>query len=879
MTNFTLTTNSCRIIPEYKIRNNIFAWKNTIRNANQQELLTLNTPVDYDSIDLFISYISSIPNWLFVLIEDKEKFNSYKNSCLTNKSIEDFETAYEWFELNCTLSDNPDLLLLFNSLNELLVFGLPSSNMFIFNRTESINKIVSLSSYYFVSVDQRFLTARQNSDIFKYEIDGLEVYSAIPKQIVESFSFVLNIDKLVNYTDQQFADIIFTLDKKKYLHVSNKADLVFSNFLEEECNNLLSSSEKFEIYYIKSPTRSSASLKKEVLRKTQAKKLCSIFPVITKMQILDPETLEFKEINYLRIKINNSKDIFDKYTSAKDYLQKIVEFFLNKDPLAWSDPETYQKNLLEKFKNFSCYNSSLITLMLQAQLEPDKIKLPEVKNSVNIDKTKLTYYQAASNIYTSENFSNLENAYNELIKKKENWQTEEQDLKNAITHAKSNLSRWDVDLEYHKRSIERLNDYKKKDEEILLQSENKIVTLLNNIESIKEPLETLKIQYEETKKNNIDLILDSAKTIEVPWIDKIQNSNIQLTNCMYTLPIFYNESFISKFAERIKFKIPVYETDSITPLYDLDSYANNISIQDFPKIAFYAKEKLSIPFDELFTIIDEDKEINIDSKMLIPILTEINFSTLRPSIIKVDGNSNKQIVAGPFDVTVKSGHSRNGGFYPSLTLNLKDQNSVFGYKQTTQSNLLDIKIHPHTGSRSLQINKNMFSNLVRERSNGCLGDAQPALYKAFETSNILNVLFAAKAWIESANSNDTWGRDWKIFPKVEDISFDSNPVVTQEITETEVDDMLHSLLEQATNIENVVTNTEETTQTLRATPELPTTVTVGNQEFTVGPLNYNQTVTPTLNNLNVTEPINETADVQTTRPIVNYRTYAELINR
>lgn len=218
--------------------------------------------------------------------------------------------------------------------------------------------------------------------------------------------------------------------------------------------------------------------------------------------------------------------------------------------------------------------------------------------------------------------------------------------------------------------------------------------------------------------------------------------------------------------------------------FSVDQFLNNYATQGITilEITFFDSDNL----DKKFTL-NSSSSKEILSKFLISkksnklSIRSLRFCTSTPTKIKVVGSSNQFVYGGPYVVQV----SQN-----KIQISLKDKTSLFGYNPTSS-----YFVHPHSGS------SNSFQSLYYPNfSNACLGEASPLLFKAFQDNNIKTILISAMTWVSSANSADTWGKNYIYFPKVLDLlEVKDDHSLSKEnnnISENEVVDFLSAFSEE-----------------------------------------------------------------------------------
>lgn len=180
--------------------------------------------------------------------------------------------------------------------------------------------------------------------------------------------------------------------------------------------------------------------------------------------------------------------------------------------------------------------------------------------------------------------------------------------------------------------------------------------------------------------------------------------------------------------------------------------------------------------------VQEETAANISSLLKMSLnrddykIKEVAFIIDKPSRIVVDGNPKKVVYGGPYKVKVTN---------KSISIALAYPNSLFGYNSSGTC-----FIHPHAARTDFE------SGVLKQRySNACLGEASPLLYNSFDKNDLRMIILSAMTWINSANSSDTWGAFWHVFPKTINEDFIDVQECEENISDNEVDEFL-SLFEE-----------------------------------------------------------------------------------
>ena len=708
----------------------------------------------------------------------------------------------------------------------------------LFQRDEGLDEFVRENYKYIIipNTENGILqhTAYTEDYFRKYPVaDVGEVYSRIPSEIANSFSYCLQINTSSTYHNYS-THLLSDVAGSKALLAGPAADIVFEDYHKETYIEAMDSSEKIESYYLKTPFRNSISLQKSLVRKKTLKKGYSIIPVIDNVDFLDPVTLECTPKKFLRIRINGSNHSFIKYKSAYAFLKTLPNKFFSFEGLAWIDPDLYKQKLSSMLGNISKHNPAFVEKIIASGISVNEIVLPQLtlpSEAVTVDEFR--YHEATSaavEIPKLKNLVNIEQAYTSLLEKKTTWSAELDEITRESANHERACARIQNNISYYEEEVARCKKMMSDQLSDQANRDVKKVTLENNIAGIADTVSSLKTQVEEAKAVKHDAFMSAVNSIEVKWLDNVKRSNVEFISCYYSLPILW------KFRNSQQHLV----VPASTPRLGYDSREGeawnlHINIKDCPQLAFYAQEKTPIPLELIFG--ENAKEVSesytFTEESLIPQLSMVYFNTIKPSIITVDGSPNRQVVGGPYTVQLSAGLTWNDydsintfRLSPSLLIKLKDESSVFGYTDVENYNTCRFWIHPHTNNISFTFpNVGFLKTAVDCVGQACLGDASPSLYRAFQESNVRSAIFSAKTWIESANSSDTWGRNYKNFPKLEDIVLDDIAVEvttisdSQEISEMEVNEMLQDLMDQAVGEEqpNQVAQPEVIVQTFTPT--------------------------------------------------------------
>ena len=286
-------------------------------------------------------------------------------------------------------------------------------------------------------------------------------------------------------------------------------------------------------------------------------------------------------------------------------------------------------------------------------------------------------------------------------------------------------------LKNAERTISNTNTKKLNAEKEIESLKTRIESFLSRIEQEKKYIQTIQAELEEAQE-----IVKTYPDVLVSIDDKRQRYKENYDKSLHE--ICSPESFSDngfKFIENLK-KTGIV-IDRIAYLKDGELVDSN----DDPTLLIKAKTNS----------IEGNSEIT---------LSEIYFRITKPVIIEVDkgdkGDNCKKVVGGPYCVRLTR---------QNLDIGLLTSNAIHGFQGNT------IFVHPHASQLHLSDGPECTTtSMVR----ACLGEAAPIVYSAFQNADPKQAIFAAMTWVTSANSSDTWGRNYKYFPKIQDIVFDED---------------------------------------------------------------------------------------------------------
>lgn len=736
-------------------------------------------------------------------------------------------------------------------------------------------------------------------------------FSHFSPEVIKAFSTIIDFSQIKTNLFPSYHHSNCNIEFRKTLHITFgtsplpiqnyqfAGSIVGDTFLSENCiNSFANKNDLVTVYTLESPFRGTPSVSKVTVKKRLLNSIIYIMPVITSINIFNFVTGQECSVPFVRLKINTNEKKIVKYKSSLNWITSFVRQLTTFNGIEFYNPEEYRKILERRFGNSTKYSknvSNILNAYANSILEYQDSSFVAVTSTIDPDAFK--YHEVASTAVDipnlSENIKNermLDRLTEQLTQFKDSLSSKQKELNSKNSSIESTRE----EIEYHKRRLENLI----KDKENLMLAiptiEKEILDFDKNIEALKEVIQPLSVKVKEFNLLKHESILQSVDNTDLKFLNNLSSSNMKLNHVYYTIPFLWHCSKKTSDYEKY-FKLPIKKLSS--DLIGCSGFRQEpmFSIESLPKMAYYAQNKISLEIEEVLTE-EGVRELQFDSIeairfMLTPILISVDFSTLKPSIIKIDG-SEKSVVGGPYNVILYSSISYNytqcsiASFVTYMYLSAKESSTVLGIDvDYNDSSSVKIKLHPHTSGLYLPKGESFFTSLKDKYDYCCLGEAMPGIYKSFESGNVRMALFSAKTWIESANSTDPWGRTYGMFPTLNDVTLngvathtenelaqETQPSSQEEITDTEmliilqgvIDNINTTLVANPVEEPSVVTNTSQS-QTLQYSEEALVEQ-ISEQVLTPTPtLPY---IVPTV------EPISPSPLPSTTR----YSTYSSVTN-
>jgi len=430
----------------------------------------------------------------------------------------------------------------------------------------------------------------------------------------------------------------------------------------------------------------------------------SIFPIISEYTVLNQEDLTWQTVKILTLATFQSVDASLKYKRSRAFYADLLYQFSAGDGKKYFKPEQYQREMKERYGSHTVYWDGITKIIedIQAEHEPVTMESRDDYNTLVAPKD-FQYYSVLANLDTSQEvagYQNISKAFDDINEKLNT------SLREKTTYAN--------DMQYWERELQRIKTQEEEYKSNILKTKISLEQSESIIEGYTSAIQSMSKEHREAKdiyKNYIDNFsceLDGAFESSQEWIQNLEKTGIIIEDILYL--------------------------DNNT--------GTTLSIKSNPKLPFLCKTQTNNEYQ----------------------LQEVSFFTKKPSIIKVDYNTDgencRKIVGGPYKVKVKRS---------SLSIVLADTRGCFGMNNGS------LWWHPHTPAQSMPESYQAWKNMInRSWVNACLGEASPGIYKAFELHDPKMAIFSAMTWINSANSSDQWGKNYKYFPKLADVQLDGD---------------------------------------------------------------------------------------------------------
>ena len=292
--------------------------------------------------------------------------------------------------------------------------------------------------------------------------------------------------------------------------------------------------------------------------------------------------------------------------------------------------------------------------------------------------------------------------------------------------------------------------------------------LNNNIERIREDINAYERYITRAKQQIQD---------EVTTLESVENELFALTAASESLKTEFDQAYSE------------YQEKASTITSDFDSARTWIQNLRKTGIIIESISYWTSSSKTDYETITQNPDLPINAMQTKDLLRSVTFRTTKPVIIYVDrgskGEDCKKVVGGPYRVKLTES---------SLRISLLSSSACFGHNGSS------IWIHPHTQSIYVDLTSSweQFTNsYVGVETSACLGEASPILYNAFQNNDVKTAIFGAMTWVTSANSTDTWGKNYKYFPKLSEVTIDSEFSQTDEVeTEVFTEEVVDGFIEQ-----------------------------------------------------------------------------------
>ena len=567
----------------------------------------------------------------------------------------------------------------------------------------------------------------------------------------------------------------------------------------------------------------------------------NIFLYSSKFTILNQDTFEWEEVDVINMMVTVSLEQAFKYKRANAFFPELFKNLFTKDGMMFTNPSEYYRLIKEKFGLNANYWNGIHEIFQESGVDVTSLSDVDYENYLTnnepvFDKD-IVYLQHYNTISNNDSVA----VFNQASKRKKS-------IEEAIVSSK-------LTVESSTRAVESTKERIAQYQAYIDDFEKDIATNLKNkkeaeskIEGLTPALDELSKAIDELSKENDQAIenLFNDDISEVPnFIENLTKSGIIIDEIEYIIPGLADliRDDFSKWDENQTRIWTEYDSQELA-VEDLAL----ISIKQDPKIALMAR--LGRSWYDNCPNLDNAIQNRTNSQSyrlfpkedFIPKIHKIQFHTLKPVVIRVDygrdGDNCKKVVGGPYKVEITyTGYyyNRNKNSYnaitPTLNISLASTDACFGKDSTGK-----MWVHPHTNYFTYSTDSwENFKSLFKTVGSACLGEAHPGLFSAYEKSDAKSAIFSAMTWITSANSSDTWGRNYCKFPKLSEVNIEGTPeeiqtepespdadFTSEETMDNIVEDLGLALEEACATELTTVAEEQPTTNFIQANIEIPT---------------------------------------------------------
>lgn len=454
-----------------------------------------------------------------------------------------------------------------------------------------------------------------------------------------------------------------------------------------------------------------------------------IFPYLRKLQVMDQQTLEVKNILVFCLGMFDDLEKIIKYKRSRAFLPQFVKDLGVAGGMKYFKPQEYAAHMQKTWGKHIVHWEGMSQIWddISPEAEPLDKELPALVNSSHFAFLEKAKDITKSSEYVS--YSRVRDAYQNVKAKIKNAEDTIVNLERNNTYIVDRIAELERELVRKKESLQ--------------DAEQTLHEAKDNILSYTPAFEALGKEHEDSKEK-YDSYLQSVSSLDASKDDKLLGNS---------------RSFFNNIAEMgISIKRVVYRDNE-------NDYS--VELSDQPDVAFHAKNGAT--YQDSYG--NDCKKYSFQS---------IEFSLDKPVIIRVDygskGENCKKIVGGPYNCVLTS---------TDLRVSLKSTTACFGLNKGVDG-YSTVWVHPHTAGFSIHANEwaTFSRSFVDHVGRACLGEASSAVYNAFSNQDPKQAIFAAMSWLTNANSSDQWGKNWKYFPLLENVNLDgSNEIVHEETAE------------------------------------------------------------------------------------------------
>lgn len=260
------------------------------------------------------------------------------------------------------------------------------------------------------------------------------------------------------------------------------------------------------------------------------------------------------------------------------------------------------------------------------------------------------------------------------------------------------------------------------------------------------------------------LLIDSQKALTTttenfvtysPKLVRLQNATTTLSANLEPLRLVYNNAIEKYWNEPVNLDI-------------VDTWKEEILIESIVVSSTRTGDVLTL--DAL------RKELSQPVTARAVYISKIVLVTTKPTIIYKDAHKYSlsqcsKFVGGPYRISIT-----NNSTGPIMNISLLDDRSFRGLKLDSYK-CGSVWVHPHTPAQGINLGDGdvaaAWTKSTTNIVNACLGEAQPILHNAMTKDlQLASIIYAVKGWLQTANSEDTYGVNIRYFPSADGVKIE-----------------------------------------------------------------------------------------------------------